>query len=312
MKYALYALIRRRIRTLYPDPLLRVLMRMRGVQAGLLTVGLYAAVFALLSQIEVRPSRRTDLYTQDIAVTILPPAPETVESDTTPASLEAVEAAQPSRGEGVYTPNRGEGLEQVDSGDAQAPVPEEKDTKETAPSGDDKVTTEGSSKKEQKEDTTKVRLAGEEKNATEIAPKEQKAEQEPETETAVAVEEKEPEKEPTEHDAKSDGRPVRTEIMPAYVIDRAPSFAVLVPTEFPEDHRNTILDREVILHVYLTASGSVAHIEPIRSGGIEFDEAAIRTILASTFAPAQVGPRSVPCRVEISFRFTSSYAEEAG
>ena len=98
--------------------------------------------------------------------------------------------------------------------------------------------------------------------------------------------------------------------MPAYVIDRAPEFASIGPAEFPGKFSSEVLERDVLLHVFLTAEGKVADIDIIDSGGYEFDEAAIRTILHSRFRPARVGNLAVPSGAVIAFQFRSYYREE--
>ena len=49
MKQLVFALIRRRIRPLYPEPLLLAVARKRGVQAGVITAIVYSVIFVLHS-----------------------------------------------------------------------------------------------------------------------------------------------------------------------------------------------------------------------------------------------------------------------
>ncbi len=335
MKYTVYALIRRRIRTLYPEPFLRTLFRDRRFQAVSATLAIYAVLLLLLARWDIRPSRRVDLY-REISVTILPPVSETTQSEASapPPAAERSPNTQttPSVGEGIYTPNRGRGLRQIDSGDFSPPGVETEETKEEPPAGVGRIALEGASATVSEEKKPKVKSTEKEKITRETKVKEApetRVKPEPEPEPAPEPEPiqeivpevvelpaervetvKEPDKPVSPHDAKRDLSPVRTEIMPAYIIDRAPSFVEMGPKVFPEAFKDQVLEREVVLHVFLTADGRVADVEIMQSGGIEFDEAAIRTILGSTFAPARVGDLAVPCRFEITFRFTSYYAEE--
>ena len=315
MKQLVFALIRRRIRALYPEPILISVLKQRGVQAGAITLFLYTLIFALFARIDIQPSRTVELYAT-IAVTILPTTEvEIPEPEPVAALSDAPADAVRSSGDGIFSPNRGPGLERVESGESNIEV-ETPQVEDAPPPGDNAESTEGLRESLAKPKIAKVHIAAVEPDPKKETEKQQaiKPIREPPeeivpdpTEDSVVI--KEPDKSLLEHDAKPEIDLGHSNIMPAYVVDRGPQVKRLGIDEFPQGYDDQILEFTVLLRIILGADGKVIHVETIDSAGRDFDEAAIKLLLSTEFQPAYVGSLAVPSLVEVSVDFRSRYEE---
>jgi hypothetical protein len=105
----------------------------------------------------------------------------------------------------------------------------------------------------------------------------------------------------------------RSNIMPAYIVDRYPQIAEIVPVEFPEEFKEKEVELSVLLNLYLDSTGKIVNLLIIETGGIEFTEAAISALLdpSTVIEPAYVGDLAVPSLAVIRFDFKSYYEEES-
>ena len=309
MKQLALTLIRRHIRTLYPDPILVALAKKRGVQAGLITLVVYSVFFALLAQIEIQPSRTVELY-PSIAVTVLPSTEiELPESDPVAAEADGAEDSLSESGDGVFSPNRGPGLEQVDSGDENAEV-EVLPTNDLPSLGEGDIESEGVRDFGEKK-VTKVQIKGSDQKPVFIKPEPVIVSVEAPVEEAIAEAAKEPDKPVNEHDVKPEIQPGRGNIMPAYIVDRAPRISTPGRPIFPEEFDDQVFEYLVLLRVVLNEMGAAVHVEPLNEVDIAFRESAINFILSSKFEPAYVGNIAVPSMFDMTVEFISYYEEES-
>ena len=347
MRKLVYALIRRRIRTLFPEPLIITMARNRVVQAVAVTVIMYISLFLFLYSIEIEPTRSVDLYRQAIAVTIdSPSAFEQVEDLPSVSVSENAEETILDSGDGVYSSNTDPGLELIDSGEADGPSEEDPtaDDNNAKPPGPDDTTAEGAADKVPKHVLRKLRITPGAKPETSTKPKpppERFVERDLIAEVSEPVREiveevvDEPEPTPVEDPAEdpvetpvpdlvteesTTDEPVeevvparRSNIMPAYIVDRYPQIAEIVPVEFPEEFKEKEVELSVLLNLYLDSTGKIVNLLIIETGGIEFTEAAISALLdpSTVIEPAYVGDLAVPSLALIRFDFKSFYEEES-
>ena len=310
MKQLALTLIRRHIRTLYPDPIVVTLGKKRGVQAAVITLVVYSIIFMLLAQIEIQPSRTVELY-PSIAVTVLPSTEvDLPESDPAAAISDGAEDPVSESGDGVFSPNSEPGLEQVDSGDENADV-EVLPTNDLPSLGVGEIESEGVSNFGEKEKVTKVQIKGSDQKPVFIKPEPEIDSAEEPIVEAIAEPAKDPDKPVAEHDAKPEIRPGRGNIMPAYIVDRAPRISNPGRPVFPEEFDDQVFDYMVLLRVVLNELGEAVHVEPLNEVELAFRESAINLILSSSFEPAYVGNVAVPCMFDITVEFLSYYEEES-
>ena len=79
--------------------------------------------------------------------------------------------------------------------------------------------------------------------------------------------------------------------------------------EFPDAYKNQEISTVSTIDIYLDNEGRVKNLLIARSGGREFDQAAIRMILSSKFSPAFAGTIAVPCIVRLEVVFDSAPEE---
>ena len=106
------------------------------------------------------------------------------------------------------------------------------------------------------------------------------------------------------------GEEVPVEIDPQYLIDTPPAVTSMGPLEFPKSFRTKIVRTETIIRVILDAEGRRVGFEILKSGGRDFDEAAILSLLQTAFSPARVGQTAVPCVVDLTYLFVASEDSE--
>jgi hypothetical protein len=111
----------------------------------------------------------------------------------------------------------------------------------------------------------------------------------------------EPATEPTETGGQAEGRLPE----PSYLIDTQAMLITRGQLEYPPAFKNLDVSAVSIIDIYLDSRGGIRSMEIIQSGGTEFDEAAFRMILSSTFAPAYSGDLAVPCIVRLTVEFES-------
>jgi len=92
--------------------------------------------------------------------------------------------------------------------------------------------------------------------------------------------------------------------LPYYAVEKLPVFQSKIMPVYPESARKLERTSEVILEVYIDAEGRVRKIRVVRSGGEAFDQAAIRALEVSSFAPARINGRPVPVKVLIPYKFS--------
>ena len=96
-------------------------------------------------------------------------------------------------------------------------------------------------------------------------------------------------------------------IHPPYLISTPPSILEQGPLNFPESAEGFTIDKTVIVSVFLNSDGQFVNMEIAKSGGRDFDEAAIDMIIRSSFSPARVGELTVPCATLITFNFKTVF-----
>ncbi len=289
MRELVYALIRFRIRTLYPESFIRVLWRSTMFRALFISFLFYIGLLIWFLNIEIRPHRQVAL-TQDLTVTVTLPPPETDEE--LPGALIAGDEEEPVEGpgEGVFTPETDRALDQVDGTGGEEAGDEEQESNDIR--GSDEVSREGYIKKDEK-DSPIVTLGKKESDkktdvatTTEEVQEEQTGEQVDQTETNEQTEEteettQESREETREPDTEEEAPASPVDIMPAYVIDRPPEIVEFPDPTFPTIMKSEVMSRDVRLRVYLDDRGTVRNIDTIESGGREFNEIAYKLVLSS-------------------------------
>ncbi len=314
MRKLVYALIRLRIRTLYPEPFIRVLWRSTMFRALLISFVLYTGLYIWFLNIEIRPRRQVGLD-QDISVTVSLPPPD-IEEDL-PGALIAGDDEDSSEGpgEGVFTPESERALEQIKgTGGSNS---KEDDTQKEKAVGSDEISREGYIKKDTKDSPVVTLRKKESDKKPEIAAsneerpeEEEPVEQPDEDETdEESTERDDTEKDSGDTDSDQDTPRSPVEIVPAHIIDRPPEVSGPPEPKIPTIMKSKVVSRNVRLRVFLDSDGQVRDIDIVESGGLEFDEKASNWVLNAEFSPARVGPLAVPSAVELTIHF-ESYVEE--
>lgn len=115
----------------------------------------------------------------------------------------------------------------------------------------------------------------------------------------------EPAGEPAPEPGETGGEPVAQLSVPSYLIDTQAMLITKGQLEYPPAFKNLDVSAVSIIDIYLDNTGRIRTMEVIQSGGTEFDEAAFRMIVSSTFAPAYSGDLAVPCIVRLTVEFES-------
>ncbi|MBN1823877.1 MAG: energy transducer TonB [Endomicrobiales bacterium] len=85
---------------------------------------------------------------------------------------------------------------------------------------------------------------------------------------------------------------------------KLPEFKTRVRPEYPQTARLKGLEAEVIIEIYIDAEGTPRKLVVLKSGGEEFDAAAIEALKNSTFSPAiSLEGKAIPVRIRIPFAF---------
>ena len=82
-----------------------------------------------------------------------------------------------------------------------------------------------------------------------------------------------------------------------------PRFAKLVPPRYPRQVGGTATERLVLLRLHIDAAGQLQQAAVVRSGGRDFDAAALAAVKESTFLPARQQGQPVASRAMLPIRF---------
>lgn len=85
--------------------------------------------------------------------------------------------------------------------------------------------------------------------------------------------------------------------------DGGPRFLRQVPPRYPDLARRLGKQGDAVIEVQLSAAGKVLDAKIISADREDFGKAALASILASTYAPAQVDGKPVGCIVPIRVEF---------
>jgi protein TonB len=73
--------------------------------------------------------------------------------------------------------------------------------------------------------------------------------------------------------------------------------------EYPMRAKRLGREGSLLLRLTIDKQGRVVEVEVVKKAGSGFDEAAVKAIRASTFAPAMKNGRPVACRTFLPIRF---------
>jgi len=104
----------------------------------------------------------------------------------------------------------------------------------------------------------------------------------------------------TEKDWSDDQLPVA---VPFFKLTEIPRFLHQEMPEYPETMRSLGKTGRVILSVLIDKTGRVRSITVLESNGEEFDQAAIKAIMASSFIPARIDGNPVAVRLKLPITF---------
>lgn len=93
------------------------------------------------------------------------------------------------------------------------------------------------------------------------------------------------------------------EPVPVYQLTGLPRFIHKEKPVYPASLRHQGKEATVKLEIYIDANGQIRNIKLLKSGGRDFDQAAINAIRASTFAPGNVNGKPVPVLMRMPIRF---------
>lgn len=94
------------------------------------------------------------------------------------------------------------------------------------------------------------------------------------------------------------------EFQPFYSIDKRPSFLQKAVLVYPLKERRRGREGLVVVEVDIDSKGSIRDLRIVKSGGENFDEAAIAMIKSSTFSPGYKKSEPVAVRMRFNVRFT--------
>ena len=92
--------------------------------------------------------------------------------------------------------------------------------------------------------------------------------------------------------------------VPLFKLTNLPRFAHKVEPEYPLDMRSLGKEATVKLELLIDRNGKVRKVTVLSSGGLEFDDAATKAMLQSTFVPGNIEGESVAVRMRIPIRFS--------
>jgi protein TonB len=92
--------------------------------------------------------------------------------------------------------------------------------------------------------------------------------------------------------------------LPFYAVEKIPGFQSKIMPMYPENARKLGRTSKVILEAYIDAEGIVRMIRVVKSGGAEFDQAAIEALKQSRFSPARINGKPVPVKILVPYVFT--------
>ncbi|MBF0170581.1 MAG: energy transducer TonB [Nitrospinae bacterium] len=90
---------------------------------------------------------------------------------------------------------------------------------------------------------------------------------------------------------------------PVEGVNTLPGFLRRAQPTYPEESRRGGVEARVVAEVFLEATGAVAKVDILVSGGERFDRAVIEAIRQSRFSPARIDGEPVRVRVRIPFSF---------
>lgn len=92
-------------------------------------------------------------------------------------------------------------------------------------------------------------------------------------------------------------------IVPIYEVSTLPRILAQPQPMYPPALRSAGIEGEVVLDVVVAADGSVADVRVVEATHPEFVAAALETVRATTFAPAQRGRTAVAVRIRLPVKF---------
>lgn len=117
------------------------------------------------------------------------------------------------------------------------------------------------------------------------------------TETTPAI----PEQQPAAAPAVT--APPTLDIQPLHRLSQAPQFLQRIDPEYPEAERASGRQANLVVEVVVDTRGRVLQASIVKSGGANFDQAALNAVKQSLFLPGYIGGQSVVVRFQIPFRF---------
>ena len=270
----------------------------------------YAVLLAIVLQIPMRPQKRGFSYIT-ISANIGPVIDEAVREDTRTAS--SPPATSPTIAEGkeeTITPEQEQGTKFVKDG-IETSAKKEHDKVPYQSSGKDTIFSPG--EKQRTNTLAEFRVPKKtvrQEKAPRLEPLEEEVVETEELVSAETTQEQVEEDLTISEEGPVPGEEVPVEIDPQYLIDTPPAVTSMGPLEFPKSFRTKIVRTETIIRVILDAEGRRVGFEILKSGGRDFDEAAILSLLQTAFSPARVGQTAVPCVVDLTYLFVASEDSE--
>lgn len=91
-------------------------------------------------------------------------------------------------------------------------------------------------------------------------------------------------------------------------LTRAPKLLQFVEARYPEDKKAAQITSQVVLSIEIGADGKVGGVEVVKSGGADFDAAAVEAARQFVFQPAEIDDQPAP--VKITYRYDFTIKEE--
>jgi TonB family protein len=88
------------------------------------------------------------------------------------------------------------------------------------------------------------------------------------------------------------------------VVTKPPKLVKFVPAVYPKDKHDAGIIAEVLLSIEIGADGQVGEVEVVKTGGADFDTAAIAAARQFVFEPAEIDNQPAPVKITYKYAFT--------
>ncbi len=90
----------------------------------------------------------------------------------------------------------------------------------------------------------------------------------------------------------------------APAITKPPHLVHFVSAVYPKDKHDAGITSQVLLSIEIGEDGKVGEVEVVRSGGADFDKAAVAAARQFVFTPAEAGGQPIPVKITYRYDFT--------